>query len=136
MSESDWISEIRRRDPRYARGAYEFVQDALRLAHLRAGREGHVSGRELLEAFRALAREQFGPLAASVLAEWNVRTTEDVGNIVFLCVQAGEMGKTEDDTLDDFRGVYDFEEAFPSGIDSVQVVRPTPEEEEDEEEDE
>ena len=123
MSEGDWIADLRAKDPRYARGAFEFVQDALRLAHTRAGREGHVTGRELLTAFRELAVEMFGPLARTVLAEWGIRATEDVGNIVVLCVAAGEMGKTDEDTAEDFRAVYDFDDVFPDRPGEVRVAR-------------
>lgn len=134
MTEGDWVSAIREKDPRYARGAFEFVQDALRMAHARAGREGHVTGKELLGAFRELAVEMFGPLARTVLAEWGIRATDDVGNIVFLCVEAGEMGKTDEDTAEDFRAVYDFDEVFPDQLGEVRVARPgEPDDDEDEE---
>lgn len=136
MSETDWISEIRRKDARYGRGAFEFVQEALRLAHERAGRDGHVTGKELLEAFRTHALDQFGLLAQAVLAEWGVHSTVDVGRIVFLCVEAGEMGKTDDDSLDDFRSAYDFAEAFPQEVGAVEVARPQIDEDDEEEPDE
>ena len=133
MTEPDPIEDIRRREPKYPRQAIEFVSAALHRAHETAGREGHVSGGELLEAFRLLAIEEFGPLARTVLAEWNVHGTEDVGRIVFLCVDAGQMGKTDDDTPDDFRAVYDFAAAFPEDLGDVRVVRASDDEDEDEE---
>lgn len=123
MTDTDPISEIRRKEPRYPRAAYEFVQESLRLAHEQVGREGHVTGRELLDAFRTLALAEFGPLARTVLAEWNVRTTDDVGRIVFLCVEARQMGKTDDDTMDDFHAVYDFAKAFPATLGEVRLPR-------------
>lgn len=126
MTGSDPIEEIRRREPRYPGQAIEFVAAALHRAHERSGREGHVTGRELLEAFRQLAIEEFGPLARTVLAEWNVNSTEDVGRIVFLCVEAGQMGKTDDDTPEEFSGVYDFETAFSADLGEVRVARPEP----------
>jgi uncharacterized repeat protein (TIGR04138 family) len=124
-------SDASRRRPVYPRAAVEFVQEALHHAHTRSGREGHVSGAELLEAFRLLALDQFGPLARTVLAEWGIRTTDDVGNIVFQSVEAGEMGKTDEDTADDFRSVYDFAVAFPEALGDVRLPRP-PRDDEDE----
>ena len=126
----DWIASIRARDGRYAREAFEFVQESLRRAHDAAGREGHVKGRELLDAFRDLAREEFGPLARVVLGTWGVTRTEDVGEIVFLCVAAGAMGKTDDDTLDDFADAYDFATAFPEAPGVVTMPRRSSAEEE------
>ena len=43
---------------------------------------------------------------------WGVRTTEDFGTIVFLLVDEKLLGKTEDDSIEDFRGVYSFDDAF------------------------
>ena len=51
---------------------------------------------------------------AVVLSHWHVRRTEDFGRIVFAMIAEGLMSKTDDDTPEDFRAVYDFEEAFSS----------------------
>lgn len=128
MAETDAITTILRRDPRYRREAYEFVQEALSLSHRAAGRRRHVSGAELLAAFRDLARDAFGPLAATVLAEWGLRTTEDVGRVVFNLVEADEMGATEDDDIGDFRDVYAFADVFPTDAGPVRVRRASEEE--------
>lgn len=117
MSE-DRISAILRAGTAFPRAAFEFVESALRLATERAqaaepGRR-HVDASELLDAFRDLARDAFGPLARTVLAEWNVHTTRDVGRIVFLMVEAGEMGRTDEDDEKDFADVWSFEDAFPA----------------------
>lgn len=114
----------------YPRAAVEFVQDALRHANARRGREGDVAGAELLESFRLLALDQFGPLARTVLAEWGIRTTDDVGNIVFQQVEEGQMGKSERDSPEDFHAKFDFAEAFPESPGTVQVARPPREDDE------
>lgn len=104
-------------DPRYASEAYLFTLAALHftIAVLPAPR--HITGQELLTGVRQYALDQFGPLARAVLEHWGVRATEDFGRLVFALVEAKVLSKTEDDTLDDFRGVYDFEEAFgPSAV--------------------
>jgi uncharacterized repeat protein (TIGR04138 family) len=118
---SDPIGDILRRDPTYPRAAYEFVEESLRLAHQRAGEQQHVSAAELLDAFRRHAIDAFGPLARTVLEEWNVRTTDDVGRIVFRMVEAGEMGRTDDDDETDFAGVYEFRDAFPDDAGAVRL---------------
>jgi uncharacterized repeat protein (TIGR04138 family) len=65
-----------------------------------------------LEAFRVHGLKEFGPMALTVLEYWGVRSCEDVGQMVFNLVNAGVFGKTDADTLDSFRNVYDFHDAF------------------------
>jgi uncharacterized repeat protein (TIGR04138 family) len=47
-----------------------------------------------------------------VLRRWNITSTLDFGRIVFLLIEEGQMQKVEEDTLDDFKNVYDFKSAF------------------------
>ena len=72
----------------------------------------HVSGDELLQGIRELAVRQFGPLTRTVFENWGVTKTLDFGEIVFQLVDAGLMGKTDEDKLDDFKDVYDFRKVF------------------------
>ena len=51
-------------------------------------------------------------MAVTVLTYWGLRQTEDVGHMVFNLVNAGVFGKTDEDTLENFRNVYEFEEVF------------------------
>jgi uncharacterized repeat protein (TIGR04138 family) len=74
----------------------------------------HVSGQQLCEGLRQYALMQWGLLARTVLQRWNIRRTEDFGKIVFTLVESGEMSSTEDDSIHDFRHVYDFTVAFDS----------------------
>jgi uncharacterized repeat protein (TIGR04138 family) len=77
-----------------------------------SGRIRHVTGQQLLEGIRLYALQQFGPMALTVLEEWGVRRCEDFGEIVFNMVENRLLGKTESDSRDDFKGGYDFHEAF------------------------
>ncbi len=117
------LDAILAKDTRYHRDAYYFVRDALDVAQKkfakassRASKDkdkpAHVSGQQLLEGIRAHALEQFGPLTFMVLEEWGVRRCEDFGEIVFNMVETSLLGKTENDTRDDFKGGYDFFTAF------------------------
>ena len=72
----------------------------------------HVTGQELLEGIRVYGLDQFGPLARQVFEHWGIQSTEDFGHIVFLLVEVKLLGKTEEDSIADFREVYDFAEAF------------------------
>jgi uncharacterized repeat protein (TIGR04138 family) len=109
----DVLARILARDSRYTPDAYRFIFEALDFTLKNVGRKaGHVSGRELLEGVRVHALDQFGGLAPMVFNTWGVRATDDFGEIVFNLVDAGLMGKTESDTKEDFRGVYEFDDAF------------------------
>ena len=72
----------------------------------------HISGRDLCNGLRDEAWERWGLLARTVLARWGVTSTMDFGRIVFALVEHEHLQKTDDDTIDDFRGVYDFRAAL------------------------
>ena len=72
----------------------------------------HVTGHDLCEGLREVALNEWGRLARTVLRRWNITSTLDFGRMVFAMVDAGLMQKTEDDSLEDFRNVYDFRAAF------------------------
>jgi uncharacterized repeat protein (TIGR04138 family) len=101
--------------------AYEFVQRGLaytvRQVHGSATRPAkmcHVSGQQLCHGLRQYALEQWGMLARLVLGRWNITSTVDFGRIVFSLVEHRVMATTDQDHIDDFRGVYDFTTAFES----------------------
>lgn len=105
------------KDPRYQRDAYLFVKDALDhtqkiVAKEHKGERNHVSGQELLAGIRAYALAQFGPMTKMVFAEWGITRCEDFGEIVFNMVEIGLLGKTDQDSREDFAKGYDFDEAF------------------------
>ena len=114
---SEAVERILARDGRFDRGAYAFVRDALDHT-VRARQEAgasereHVSGQELLAGLREYALEQFGPMVPAVFEYWGLRTTYDVGSIVFALIEEGVFGKTERDSPEDFRDGFDFVEAF------------------------
>jgi len=111
------LEQILARDARYHRDAYHFLREALDFTQRNQPREPrakirHVTGQELLDGIRRFALEQFGPMAVTVLEEWGVRRCEDFGDMVFNMVEARLLAKTDQDSRDDFRGGYDFAEAF------------------------
>ena len=111
------LDSIVTNDPRYQREAYVFLRDALDFTtkqqkKIKGITVRHVSGPELLDGVRRYALKEFGPLVMTVFDSWGIRSCEDVGNIVFNLIGAGVFGKTEEDSIADFRNVYDFAEAF------------------------
>ena len=101
--------------------AYEFVQRGLHytVEKLRKSKTAqvnrHVNGRELSDGLREFSLLQWGLLARTVLRRWNITRTDDFGRIVFALVESGWMSKTDEDSAEDFRNVYDFETAFEEG---------------------
>lgn len=106
------IEEMADRSGRFRPEAYFWVLRILDFTRREFRRAGHVTGRELLEGGRRLALQEFGPMAYEVLTHWGLQSTEDVGAIVFELVDAGILGKTEEDSLGDFVDAYDFKQAF------------------------
>lgn len=109
------IQEILSRDRRYGHDAYVFVlaavEHTVKSLDLRGPRK-HITGQQLLEGIRHLGLAQFGPMTRAVVNHWGIRTSRDFGEIVFNMVDAGLLGKTEEDTIQDFEGVYDLDDAF------------------------
>jgi uncharacterized repeat protein (TIGR04138 family) len=142
MNFRDELARIIASDPRYSIEAYAFVLEALNHARHQKlkvkGRErdknrssepepedrasssspkksrasGHVTGRVLCEAVRKLALRQYGLLAAAVLNHWGVRSTSDIGDIVYNLIDAGDLEKTPSDSRSDFDNVFDFDTAL------------------------
>ncbi len=76
----------------------------------------HITGRQLCFGLRDYANKQYGLLARPVLRRWRIHSCEDFGHIVFALVQAGLMHKTDEDSIEDFVGVFDFDDAFSSNL--------------------
>ncbi|MFV0338272.1 MAG: Minf_1886 family protein [Chthoniobacterales bacterium] len=114
----DCIEAICSQDPRYSRGAYAFLNQALQtiLKKQKKPRKdypaSHVNAIQLLEGFRAHALKEFGPMTSNVLDYWGVHSCKDIGNMVYNLIEAGVFGKTDEDSLEDFEEIFDFYSAF------------------------
>lgn len=116
--------ELLRNDTRYKPEAYQFVRESLVYAQEALGYgktdaenpppegERHLTGQELCEALRVYALEQFGMMSLLVLHRWGIRSTSDIGSIVYNLIAAGLMKKSDSDRRQDFDNVYDFDNAF------------------------
>ena len=112
MQGDDALDELIRRDPRYTHEAYRFVLEALGYTIEQLGEHRHVTGRELLYGARDLALDCWGLMARHVLPSWGIRSTDDVGEIVFNMIDTGLLAKTDQDKREDFSHVYGFADAF------------------------
>lgn len=129
---SEAVTNILARDQRYEGEAYAFVRDALDFTvKLRrkskdeeprhsGARElpevprqcSNVSGPELLEGVRQYALKEFGPMVVTVFTYWGIHKCEDVGDIVFNLIDEGIFGKSDHDSINDFKNGFNFREAF------------------------
>jgi uncharacterized repeat protein (TIGR04138 family) len=106
------VEDIYQQDSRYKPDAYEFVLEALYFTQKKIKKAGHVSGKELLEGIREFALEQYGPMARTVFSYWGINKTDDFGNMVFKMIDKKLLSRTELDTIEDFRAVYEFDTAL------------------------
>ncbi len=142
MNLHDQLARVIARDSRYPIESYAFVLESLKRARThklqelrkrgdrdRASRPrkraqpapageaepdqpGHVTGGEVCQAARRLALRYYGLMAITVLNEWGIRSTSDIGEIVYNLIASGDLDKTPSDNRSDFDDVFDFAKAL------------------------
>jgi uncharacterized repeat protein (TIGR04138 family) len=106
------LERIREENPRYSDAAYLFVLSALQFAIEQLDEPRHITGQELAKAVKDLAIHRFGPMARTVLEHWGIHSTADIGEIVYALIDYRVLIKQDSDSLDDFRDVFSFDDAF------------------------
>ena len=106
------MDRIRMRETRFHEHAYLFVLSALEWCQQRMSERRHISGGELAHACRDLALERYGVMAKLVLDHWGIRSTADIGDVVFTLVDLQLLISQPNDSREDFVAIYDFETAF------------------------
>lgn len=111
------LDNIVAKNPQYHLEAYLFLREGLDFAQKKIGKSNkheirHITGKELLEGLREYGIAVYGPMTATVLAEWGVTRCEDFGEMVFQMVEHGLLSKTERDSREDFKDGYLFHDAF------------------------
>jgi len=113
---SDTFEDVVAKDSRYDARAYALLMDVV---HYLGGEScRHVSGEDILDEFKERALDQYGPLTYTVLTEWGLTCTEDIGEMMFNLTESNRIRKDEKDTPESFSGGYDFKETF---LDPYQV---------------
>jgi uncharacterized repeat protein (TIGR04138 family) len=118
----DAIEQLIKAKAKYPREAYDFVREALDFTIRQQkkgcrGQDRHITGQQLLEGSRDYALDQFGPMARTVLGEWNLNCCEDIGEVVYNMVEVQILGTTPADSKDDFKNGYDFDAVFSRPFD-------------------
>lgn len=91
----------------YRLDAFRFVLAAVGYTQRQMDEPRHITGEELCRGFIDQAQEHFGPLGAPVLRHWGVKSTNDIGAIVFALIEQGVLGKNPEDTMKDFTNLFD-----------------------------
>ena len=120
------VERILEPDSRFDRNAYHFLKESLELITGDGKKHkprivGHVTAHQLLDGVREHALRQFGPMVPTVFAYWGVTKCEDFGDMVYQLIALGTFGKSDKDSIDDFKNAYTFHDAF------VVPFRPTDE---------
>jgi uncharacterized repeat protein (TIGR04138 family) len=106
------MDRLRLIEPRFDEHAYLFVLAALEFSQTKLPERRHISGPELADACRGLALERYGVMSRVVLEHWGIRSTRDIGDVVFALVEFGLLISQPTDTKDDFIDIFDFDRAF------------------------
>ena len=106
------VDEAADADGRYERYAWRFVLSGIESTIEMLHADGHIACGQLLDGLKASASRQFGPMAKEVLNHWAVYTTRDIGNIVFGLISARLIESSEEDLIEDFDDVFDFQQVF------------------------
>ena len=101
----------------YSVNAYYFILDALRVSSKKIQKKDpshsrHLSGKELSIGIKDYAIRRFGCMSYTVMTLWGLNGTADFGAIVYHLINAGLLGKSGDDSIDDFKEIFDFDDAF------------------------
>jgi uncharacterized repeat protein (TIGR04138 family) len=109
------VQKIIAADPRFDAEAYFFVRDSLDFAR-RSGGSRHatrdLNTTQLLDGLRRYGLETYGPMAATVLAEWGVRGCEDFGEIISNMAAHHCECKSDTGDRNRFKCGFSFDEAF------------------------
>ena len=111
------VTEIAAQHNLYAANAYYFILDALSVTARKVKKQNpshsrHLSGLELSNGIKNYALKRFGCMSYTVMSVWGLHRTNDFGSIVYHLINAGVLGKSDEDSLEDFNDLFDFTSAF------------------------
>ncbi len=112
------LSNIAQKQEKFHPEAFLFLRDALDYTVSNSSeqdssrRSKHVTATDLLVGIREYALQEYGPMAATLLAEWGVTSCSDIGDMVFMLIEEGIFGKQDSDQREDFMEIYSFHDAF------------------------
>lgn len=108
----------------YSVHAFNFVLDGFSYKRIRDDTNTHIDADLLCWRLHDLALRRFGRDARTNLENWGIRRTIDFGHIVYALIDAGLAVRTEEDKLEEFESVFDFDDQFTELKDPVDIGRP------------
>ncbi|MCO6456686.1 MAG: hypothetical protein J5I93_15415 [Pirellulaceae bacterium] len=96
----------------YAADAWYFVLQVIPLTSDPTRKSNHVSAADFCWMLHDHALDRFGPRAAETLSGWGVRSTRDFGRIVYGLIDAGLILRSDEDRIEQFDDVFEFDQAF------------------------
>lgn len=109
------VVRIRIRDERFASEAYGFVMDSIESTLRTFAEPRHISATELLQGMCGFAQVVYGVMSCTLLENWGVHTTADIGDIVFHLVDEGLLSRRPEDHREDFDNVFDLRNVLETG---------------------
>jgi uncharacterized repeat protein (TIGR04138 family) len=106
----DAVKRIRSRDRRYQPEAYAMVMDSVAYAIQTIGETRHISSAELLVHLCEFTKDRYGILAYTILDKWGLKSTGDIGAVVYALIDEGELSEQEGDSLAGFSSGFDLRE--------------------------
>lgn len=123
IDEEQALIQLLQEDKRFTAETYVFVNEVLDCAQqlgvgemkrseqsdgsLSEEEDPHITGGDLCRIAVSYAVAQYGMLARTVLEQLGLRTTGDIGDVVYNMIRVGLMAKTSEDSREDFDDVFD-----------------------------
>lgn len=108
------VAMVRAKDGRYHEGAFLSLRAGLDFAvelYVEKGSK-HVHAHQLYDGYLRFVWMEYGCLTESLLNYWGVRSSKDLGEMVYLLIGIGVFGSNEKDTPRDFDGLTPISEVL------------------------
>jgi uncharacterized repeat protein (TIGR04138 family) len=101
------IDTIVRKEKRYNKEAYKFVNAAVNFTVTEKKTSGHVAAGELLDGITRFALNEFSVFYVDIFKSWGINDARDIGNIVYALISSKVLGASPEDSIEDFNIDFD-----------------------------
>ena len=98
----------------YAPDAYNFVDKAIKHALSKLDDKRHLTAYEVLMSCRETAIKEYGFLSGEVLRSWGIKSSKDIGEIVYQMIRNNILSASKDDKQSDFEIQFELFEPIKS----------------------
>lgn len=106
----------------YPYEAYDFISGLIKMlddelqAQIETDPAPNITADQLCSRCVDFACSVFGRMSRAVFYSWNIRSTRDIGKIVFHLIEAGVVGAAEGDRIEDFDDLFDMDKALDKPV--------------------